>query len=243
MIETLSIGKRRMYIHTPEWHTFYFIAFSFLTITKWRRGRSGRRRRSRRKWYSGWQYHCFWGRCTGLFATPACLQILCCAILAWKKAVHMMFLNHCQVSFYRNLQLFITRRLNSLLLLFLDLAQGFLIDCCVSSIVVCKNPPLAIVAIFKARRMSDCSSWSWPPLSATTLVSVRNTWVFRTALTALTEPRTLWRRITHYPSHCIHTPLLCGDVYALSERHVCYTLHRGWSYAEAVYTTPGEVKS
>ena len=36
--------------------------------------------------------------------------------------------------------------------------------------------------------------------SATTLVSVRNTRVFRTALTALTEPRTLWRRITHYPS-------------------------------------------
>ena len=36
--------------------------------------------------------------------------------------------------------------------------------------------------------------------SATTLVSVWNTEVFRTALTALTEPRTLWRRITRYPS-------------------------------------------
>jgi len=33
-----------------------------------------------------------------------------------------------------------------------------------------------------------CSRWG---PSATTLVSVRNTWVFRTALTALTEPRTL----------------------------------------------------
>jgi len=32
--------------------------------------------------------------------------------------------------------------------------------------------------------------------SATTLVCVRNTRVFRTALMALTEPRTLWRRIT-----------------------------------------------
>jgi len=32
--------------------------------------------------------------------------------------------------------------------------------------------------------------------SATTLVSFRNTQVFRMALTALTEPRTLWRRIT-----------------------------------------------
>jgi len=36
--------------------------------------------------------------------------------------------------------------------------------------------------------------------SATTLVSVRTTRVFRTALTALTEPRTLWRRIRPYPS-------------------------------------------
>jgi len=39
--------------------------------------------------------------------------------------------------------------------------------------------------------------------SATNLVSVTNTRVFRTALTALTEPRTLWLRITCYPLHCI----------------------------------------
>ena len=38
-------------------------------------------------------------------------------------------------------------------------------------------------------------------------------------------------------------PLLCGDVYAPSEGHVCYTLRRGCSYAEAIYTTPGDVKS
>jgi len=38
------------------------------------------------------------------------------------------------------------------------------------------------------------------PTSATTVVSVWNTRVFRTALTALTEPFTLWRRITGYPS-------------------------------------------
>ena len=30
-------------------------------------------------------------------------------------------------------------------------------------------------------------------------------------------------------------PLLCGDVYTSSERHVCYTLRRGCSYAEAVF--------
>ena len=43
-------------------------------------------------------------------------------------------------------------------------------------------------------------------------------------------------RIAHIP------PLLCGDVYAPSERHVCYTLRSGWSSAEAVYTTPGDVQ-
>jgi len=85
--------------------------------------------------------------------------------------------------------------------------------------------------------------------SATTLVSVRNTRVFRTALTALTEPRTLWRRITRYlpPRRwgriAYIATLLCGDVYAPSEGHVCYTLRRGCSYAEAVYTMPGDVKS
>jgi len=42
-------------------------------------------------------------------------------------------------------------------------------------------------------------------------------------------------RVAHIP------PLLCGDVYAPSERHVCYTLRSGCSYAEAVYTTPGDV--
>jgi len=35
--------------------------------------------------------------------------------------------------------------------------------------------------------------------------------------------------------------LLSGDVYALSERHVFYTLCRGCSFAEAVYTMPGNV--
>jgi len=45
------------------------------------------------------------------------------------------------------------------------------------------------------------------------------------------------RRVAYLP------PLLCGDICAPSEGHVCYTLRRGCSYAEAVYTTPGDVKS
>jgi hypothetical protein len=43
-------------------------------------------------------------------------------------------------------------------------------------------------------------AFNWAPLSATTLDSVRNTGVFRMALTALTEHCTRWRRITRYPS-------------------------------------------
>ena len=84
-------------------------------------------------------------------------------------------------------------------------------------------------------------------LSATTLVSVWNTRVFQTALTVLNEPRTLWQRITRYAvthvtGHAAYVPRLhCGNVYVSSERHMCYTLCRGCSDAEAVYTTAGDV--
>jgi len=40
-------------------------------------------------------------------------------------------------------------------------------------------------------------------------------------------------RVAHVP------PVLSGDIYAPSERHVCYTLRSGCSYAQTVYTTPG----
>ena len=52
--------------------------------------------------------------------------------------------------------------------------------------------------------------------SATTLASVGNTRVLRTALTALTEPRALWRRYTRYwlprqwvALHCISKMYVC----------------------------------
>jgi len=54
---------------------------------------------------------------------------------------------------------------------------------------------LSIIA--KPKRIKQ-SSGQFFMLSATTLVSERNTGVFRTALTALTEPLSLSRRITHY---------------------------------------------
>jgi len=45
-------------------------------------------------------------------------------------------------------------------------AQGVLIRYCISSIAAHKNPSLAILAIFKARRISDCSSCTRPPCYA-----------------------------------------------------------------------------
>jgi len=41
--------------------------------------------------------------------------------------------------------------------------SGFMIRFCVSSVEACEDPHLAILAIFTARHMSDCSSCTWPP--------------------------------------------------------------------------------
>jgi len=65
-----------------------------------------------------------------------------------------------------------------------------------------------------------------------TLMSVWNTWVFQMALTALTEPRTLWRRITRYPSPrrqvVWHTYLLYFVVtYTHHQNDTCVTLFAG----------------
>jgi len=60
-------------------------------------------------------------------------------------------------------------------------------------------------------------------------------------LTALTEPRTLWRRITRFPSCCILTSISFRLANTPSERHVCYTLYRGCSHAVPGYTMPGDV--
>jgi len=77
--------------------------------------------------------------------------------------------------------------------------------------------------------------------SATTLVSVRNTRVFRTALTPLTEPRTLGRRITRYASPrrqvTLHTYLLyflltythIRTTRVLHASQLCWSrLHNAW---------------
>jgi len=113
-IEQTSTGKWSMYIHISGWHTFCFGALRFLAVIRWRRWRSGPRwRRS-------------WWRCTCAFAPPVSLWILCCAILARKAAVRLIFPNHCWVSFYRSLHLVMPGKHNTPLLLFSNFGTWFL---------------------------------------------------------------------------------------------------------------------
>jgi len=48
----------------------------------------------------------------------------------------------------------------------LTFVQGCVIRRCISSILACKNPPMAIFVIFNARHMMDCSSCTWNPCLA-----------------------------------------------------------------------------
>jgi len=101
--------------------------------------------------------------CTCSSASPACLRILCGAILARKAAGRLVLTKHCRVSLYRSLHLSVPRILNTPLLLFSDLSAWFVKRYFVSSIAAREKPSLAILAIFNARRESDCSSCPRPP--------------------------------------------------------------------------------
>jgi len=81
---------------------------------------------------------------------------------------------------------------------------------------------------------------------------IRNTSSFRQkprefwmAQTAQTEPWNLRWGFTSFPSRCVLISftlrLACGDLYAPSEEHMCYTMSRGCSHAAAGYTMPGNV--
>jgi len=117
VIETSSIGQGNIYIHLFGWCTFYFAAVNSHTVTRLRRWCSGRR------WCRLWLW------CTCSLAPPAWLQILCCANLAKKAAVHLIFTNHCRVSFCGTLHHFMSRKLNSSLVLFLHFGNKFHISC------------------------------------------------------------------------------------------------------------------
>jgi len=93
-----------------------------------------------------------------------------------------------------------------------------------------------ILATFLGKRVNDTiTAPFWKSVStmfgssATTLVCIRNTRVFRAALTAPTEHGTLWRKITRYLSPrrrvALHTYLLyCVVMYTHRQNDTCVTL-------------------
>ena len=109
MIEELSAGKMSMDIHISGWHTFDFGFMSCLIITGWHRWCFGR------MWSQFWcrLSESLWWMCTCAFVPPACLGILCCAILATTAAVSLIFLKHRRVSLHRSLHIVMPRKLNS----------------------------------------------------------------------------------------------------------------------------------
>jgi len=103
-----------MYIHISGWHTIHGRMFSSIIIARWHR------------WHSGRRCHLVWWRCTRFLPPQACLQIHCYAVSARKEAIHLIFTNHCWVSFHSCLQLSVPRKLNSSLLLFSDFGTRYL---------------------------------------------------------------------------------------------------------------------
>jgi len=161
-IEKLSAGKSSMDIHITRCHTFDFGSMSFLMITGWHRWRT-------------WQmWSRFWcrlagslrWRCTCGFAPPLYLGILWCATLAWEAAVRLIFSKHSRVSLHRSHRILCPGNSTPHFFSSRTLVRGFLIRNCVSSIASHEYPPLAILAIFKPRRMTDCYSCTRPPCLA-----------------------------------------------------------------------------
>jgi len=146
-----SVGKRSMYIHICGWHTFCFGA---LFVIRWHRWRFGPR----------WRRSGLW--CTLAFAPPACLWIF--AVPFWQGMQPSVWFSRTFAGCLSIAAFTLLCPGNSTLRFFSSRtsARGFLISCCISSIAARENPPLAMLAIFKARRMSDCSSCTWPPCLA-----------------------------------------------------------------------------
>jgi len=99
-IEKFNIWNRGMHIKISGWHTFNVRTLSSNIVTKWCR------------WHVGQRRDWFGCSCTCCTAPPACLQIICCAILARKAAIHVIFKNDCWLSRHCGLQLFKPWRLD-----------------------------------------------------------------------------------------------------------------------------------
>jgi len=111
-----------MRIHISGWQIDDFRRLSSGSVTGW----GGWHARRRWSWLWSWFSAAGGWKCTCSFASPACLQILCGAMLARKAAGRLVLTKHCRVSFYSSLYLVMPRKLNTPLLFFLDLGAWFL---------------------------------------------------------------------------------------------------------------------
>jgi len=101
-----------------------------------------------RKWLSEHRLRWFWCRLSVLagwswthsFAHSSCRRILCGAMLPRKTSVHSILTTHSWVSLYCSLDLFMTRKLNSPLLLFSDFSVTCL-DKVLSFLYCCTQKP------------------------------------------------------------------------------------------------------
>jgi hypothetical protein len=151
-----------MWIHLSGWQIVDLGTLRVLIVAEWRSWLSMR---------TSYLFSCLlsalvWLRFTHSFALSPCLQIHCGAILARQAAIREVFMMHCRVSFYHSFHLPVWRNSAHHRITCWTSAQGFLRSYCAISIAVHKNPPLVILVIFRAKRMSDCSSFTRRPCLA-----------------------------------------------------------------------------
>jgi len=143
-----------MYIQISGWHTFLFWALISLTVFRSRRGILG---------FGGT------GRGGGALV-PLCLQPVCgfVAVPFWQGRQQFVWFSW-TIAWCFSITAFTMLCPENEMPRFFSprtSARGFFITCCVSSIPARKNPSLAILAIFQARRLLHCSSCTCHPCSA-----------------------------------------------------------------------------
>jgi len=161
-IEILTVGMHSMWIPISRWRIVDLGTKSWIIVTGWGWGRSGRGGIR-----SGVRYLCWIG---GGAPVPLCFQRFCrfFAVSYWKGRQPPMWIS-CTIAGCPCIAAFMfqcpgnwTPRIVSSR----TLPRGLLVRYWLSSIVAHENPPLAILAIFQERHMPDCSSCSLPPCRA-----------------------------------------------------------------------------
>jgi len=129
-----------MWIHIFGRHIDKLGRLSSGIVTGWCGWCSGQRWHSGQRWRVGqrWRLGQSWGRllcrlfgslgwrCTCIFMSPACLKILCSAILVRNTDVCLILTKHRWVSSYCRRHLFIPGKLNTLHICILDFSARFL---------------------------------------------------------------------------------------------------------------------